>query len=415
MTKQRGREEPVDFQPVEPVDMSVREAVESLIDRAAEMHASDLFLTSDEHVVGIAVRHLGIVMPLGEVHLAEGRRYMNYIKSAAGMDHAERRRPQDGRWIYRGAGGREIDLRVSIVPTLHGEDFCLRLLDRHLQLRSLAALGLLRHQQDELLAMLNAPSGLILVTGPAGSGKTTTLYACLNYLNTGSRKINTIEDPIEYAIPGVRQSQVNLHIDLDFPDLLQGVLRQSPDVIMLGEIRDPLTARTAIRAANSGHLVLATLHSPIAATAVQTMLALESLPHFLASSLRGVVSQRLVRTLCPACKTKLDISESPQTFAEVKAWLEPGQGNAIYSAAGCQQCLQTGYVNRTGVFEVLVINRELRSMIAQGRSAVELERQAIDQGMLEFRRVGLVKVAQGVTSTEEVLRVVPAEYLGIEM
>ena len=411
MTK---RDASVEFKPVEESDQTVEAAVEGLIDQAARMNASDLFLQANEHSVAVGVRHLGIVMPLKEIGVVEGRKMMNYIKSAAGMDHAERRRPQDGRWIFRRRDGKEADLRINIIPTLYGEDFCLRLLDRELQLRSLVALGLLRGQLDQLSAMLSSPSGLILVTGPAGSGKSTTLYSCLNYLNTGSRKINTIEDPVEYAIPGVRQSQVNLMIDIDFPDLLHSVLRQSPDVIMIGEIRDPSTARTAIRAANSGHLVLATLHSPVAATAVQTMLALEALPHFLASSLRGVVSQRLVRTLCDKCRVSFDMREAPETFAEVKAWLEPGQGDKIHAATGCDACMKTGYTNRTAVFEVMPISREMRSLVIQGRPAGDIERQAILDGMLEFRRVGLLKVAQGVTSTEEVLRIVPAEYLGID-
>src|SRR5262249_28636974 len=182
------------------------------------------------------------------------------------------------------------------------EDVTLRLLQRDTQLLAISQLGLPRHDFNELQGALASPSGMLLVTGPTGSGKTTTLYACLNSLNNGARKINTIEDPIEYAIDGVRQSQVNLKLQVDFPDLLRNVLRQTPDVIMIGEIRDGVTAATAVHAANSGHLVLATLHAPTAAGAIQSMVSLGVHPHFLASSLVGVIAQRLVRTLCPQCK-----------------------------------------------------------------------------------------------------------------
>src|SRR5207237_1310142 len=192
-----------------------------------------------------------------------------------------------------------------------------------------------------------------------GAGKTTTLYACLNYLNNGQRKINTIEDPIEYALAGVRQSQVNPRLEVDFPELLRSVLRQAPDVIMVGEVRDPVTAETAVRAANSGHLVLATLHAPVAAGAIQSMLSLGVHPHFLSSSLRGVIAQRLIRTLCPKCKTSFDLTDSVHTFDEVRPWLEPGQGQVLYGPVGCAACRMNGYAGRTGVFELLTVTRPI--------------------------------------------------------
>ncbi len=262
--------------------------------------------------------------------------------------------------------------------------------------------------------MLNAAGGLILVSGPTSSGKTTTLYACLHYLNDGRRKINTIEDPIEYAVEGIRQSQINPILNLDFPELLRSVLRQSPDVIMVGEIRDSITAQTAVRAANSGHLVFATLHSPTASGAIQSMLNLGVHPHFFSSCLRGVVAQRLIRTLCQKCKVAYDLSESPLTFEEIERWLEPGQGKQIFSAPGCPACGQTGYTGRVGVFEVLNAAPDIRKLMAVTAPANEIQRQAINEGMIEFRRSGLLKIAQGVTSTEEVIRVVPSEHLGIE-
>src|SRR5271166_3700396 len=282
-------------------------AVEMLLEHAASIGVSDLFLCGNEANVGVLVRHLGVVRPISTLGPDLGRRCMAHIKALAGMDVAEKRRPLDGRWIHERASGHTLDLRINTIPTMYGEDFTLRLLDRHSRLLSLDQLGLLQRDYNTLLALLNNPSGLLLVTGPTGAGKTTTLYACLSFLNNGQRKLNTIEDPIEYAIEGIRQSQVNPRIDVDFADLLRSVLRQSPDVIMIGEIRDMPTAETAVRAANSGHLVLSTLHAPVAAGAIPSLLNLGVHPHFLASSLLGVVAQRLIRTLCPVCKMSFDV------------------------------------------------------------------------------------------------------------
>jgi type II secretory ATPase GspE/PulE/Tfp pilus assembly ATPase PilB-like protein len=275
----------------------------------------------------------------------------------------------------------------------------------------LAKLGFHRQNLDELMSLLARPSGLILVTGPAGAGKTTSLYAALAHLNDGTRKINTIEDPVEYVIPGVRQAQINPKIGLGFPELLSGVLRQAPDVIMVGEIRDPVTAETAVRAANTGHLVFATLHAPVAAGAIDAMLALGIVPHFLATSLIGIVSQRLVRKLCAHCKVSFDLSGAPETFDDIRGMLKPGQGELIHSAPGCEHCFQEGYSDRTGVAEVLRVTKEIRQLIFEHRSARQIRDEALRQGMLDLRRSALLKVAQGITSTEELIRVIPTEHL----
>jgi type II secretory ATPase GspE/PulE/Tfp pilus assembly ATPase PilB-like protein len=229
-----------------------------------------------------------------------------------------------------------------------------------------------------------------------------------------ARKINTLEDPIEYALDGVRQSQVNPRLNLDFPELLVNVLRQAPDIIMVGEIRDRDTVMTAVRAANSGHLVLATLHAPTSSGAVQSMLALGANPYFLSGSLLGVIAQRLVRTLCPHCRVEYDISYSPQTFEEIEPLLAPGEGKAIYGPGGCDQCFHVGYAGRTGLFEIMTVNSEIRRLVAQAAQSQEIERAAIKGGLVVFRKAALLKVAQGVTSTEEILRDVPAEHLGLE-
>jgi type II secretory ATPase GspE/PulE/Tfp pilus assembly ATPase PilB-like protein len=382
------------------------------INTAVMLRASDLFFTTNENHVAVLIRHLGLMRILTLLSLEVGRRCIAHIKAGAGVDVAEKRRPLDGRWV-REVGERAVDLRISTIPTLYGEDMTLRVLIRDFGLMSLEQLGLLQRDMNKLLDILNSPSGLILVTGPTGSGKTTTLYAGLRYLHNGVRKINTIEDPVEYSIEGVRQSQVNLLLDVDFPELLRAVLRQAPDVIMIGEIRDPVTAETAVRAANSGHLVLATLHAPISAGAIQSLLSLGVHPHFLSSSLRGVIAQRLVRTLCPNCKESWDVSEAPVTFDEVRPWLEEGEGDAIYAARGCKECLQTGYAARSGFFEVLSVSPALRAMIMEREPTPRLHAKAVEEGLVEMRHAALIKVARGETTVEEVLRVVPVEYLGI--
>jgi type II secretory ATPase GspE/PulE/Tfp pilus assembly ATPase PilB-like protein len=404
----------VDFQTSDWTELEIEPGVAALLDMVAGMGASDLFLATNERDVDVTVRHLGIVRPLAQMNLDRGRRFMSHIRAVAGMDVAERRHPLDGRWVRRCSNGGVLDLRICTIPTLHGEDMTLKLLVRDSQFRQLDGIGLLRPQQNVLVGLLNRPSGLILVTGPTGAGKTTTLYACLHYLNDGTRKINTIEDPIEYAMTGVRQSQVNPKIDVGFPDLLRSVLRQSPNVIMIGEIRDPVTAETAVRAANSGHLVCATLHAPISVGAIESMLSLGVHPHFLSTGLLGVVAQRLVRTLCPKCTVTLDLTDSPDTFADIKPWLTDGQGQSMSTATGCEECAMTGYISRTGIFEVLTVSRELRKMIALRRPGGDLEKQAQQEGLIDFRRCAMLKVAQGQTNIEEVLRVVPAEHLGFD-
>jgi type II secretory ATPase GspE/PulE/Tfp pilus assembly ATPase PilB-like protein len=395
-------------------DLTPQDAVERLIEHGAELFVSDLFFTSNKDSVTVQARHYGILRPISTLSLDMGKRCMSHIKAMAGMDVAERRRPLDGRWIYERDSGSTLDLRINTIPTLYGEDFTLRLLVRDSQLLALDRLGMLQADYNRLLSMLNSPGGLILVTGPTGSGKTTTLYGCLTYLNNGERKINTIEDPIEYAIAGIRQSQINPRLDVGFPELLRGVLRQGPDVVMIGEIRDPVTAETAVRAANSGQLVLATLHAPVAAGGVQSMLSLGVHPHFLASSLLGVIAQRLVRTLCPRCRIAFDLADAPETFAEVRHRLKPDEGKVLYGPKGCPACRELGYDGRTGVFEVLPVSRPLRQLILGRQPTQTIRQKAIDEGMIEFRHSALLKVARGETSIEEVFRAVPSEYLALD-
>ncbi len=389
----------------------LEETVADLMKYAVGVPVSDLFINCNQEDVSISVRHLGIFKHLASVSRENGRRLINHIKASADMDLAQRLRPLDGRWIALLDDGSKVDLRINTIPTLFGEDMAIRLLHHDLQLLDLANLGFHQKNLNDLMSLLTRPSGLILVTGPAGAGKTTSLYAALTHLHTGERKINTIEDPVEYVIPGIRQSQTNMKIGLGFPELLASVLRQAPDVIMVGEIRDPVTAETAVRAANTGHLVFATLHAPVAAGAIDAMLALGTVPHFLATSLIGIVSQRLVRKLCRHCKVSYDISGAPETFDDVREMLKPGQGELIHSATGCEHCFQEGYSSRTGVSEVLRVTKDIRQLIFERRSARDIRDEALRQGMLDLRRSALLKVAQGITSMEELIRAIPTEHL----
>lgn len=400
----------IDFQE----EQSAEAVCQQLVGEAIEMAASDLLLLSEEREVVAAVRHLGMLTPLRAYPHEEGQRLIRFVKAAAGMDLAERRRPLDGRWISTQPDSTRVDLRINTLPTVYGEDVCLRIMDTSTQRKKLTDLGLGERQRQQLEPMLKSPSGLVLVTGPTGSGKSTTLYSFLEKLNDGRHKINTIEDPVEYRLAGVRQAQVNPLLDLGFSEILRAVLRQAPDVIMIGEIRDQETAAISVRAANSGHLVLATLHAPIAAAAVQSMLALGVLPHFLSTSLLGVISQRLVRTLCPDCRVKYDLTSTPEVFDDLQAQLPRGHDMAMYGPGRCDACHNQGYRSRTGVFEVMGITPKIRAAIGEHADTRTLNELAVSEGMLSLRQSALLHVAHGITSVEEVFRAVPTEYLGLD-
>ncbi len=390
--------------------MSPEEAVNTVLQQAIERRASDVHLMSEKRSHSIALRRNGTLQFAGAVPAELGRAMIVYIKANAGMDITEHRRPLDGRWLVD--DGR-VDVRINILPTMHGEDICMRIWSRTYEQLNLAKIGFFPSDLASMEQLLNAPSGLILVTGPTGTGKTTTLYACLQQLNRGLRKINTLEDPVEYLLPGIRQSQVNAKIGVDFPELLRSVLRQAPDVIMVGEIRDPQTAQIAVRAANSGHLVFATIHSQVAAAAIRNLLFFDVSPHFLADCLLAVVSQRLYRRLCPECRAEYRVDEGSHMYEEVDELLGPGQQNRFFGAHGCDACFGEGYDARGALIEMLKVNRATRQLIAGGGTLENLQRAAIEYGMIEFRRGALLKIAAGETSPEEILRVIPVEHLGI--
>jgi type II secretory ATPase GspE/PulE/Tfp pilus assembly ATPase PilB-like protein len=383
------------------------QAAALVLEHAADQGVSDLYFCPRDDHVAVQGRHLGVFYPITQLSLEFGRRCVSHLKAIAGLDVHERRRPQDGRWLFRMGSGENIDLRISLLPTLHGEDCSIRLLPRESRLLRLENLGLLPSAYNLLVGMVSRPSGLVLVTGPTGAGKTTTLYACLRHLANGERKINTIEDPVEYDLPGVRHSQVNLAVGVGFPELLRAVLRQAPDIIMVGEVRDPVTAETAVRAAACGHLVLATVHAPVAAGALQTLLGLGVHPHYLASALLGVVAQRLVRTLCPACRNPFHIDPATHGLDDVRRWLDADEAPVLYAPRGCPECRGLGYAGRTGVFEVMPSSPALRQLILRRATTQELQHRGVEEGMITLRQAALLKVAHGLTCLEEVHRVAP--------
>lgn len=390
--------------------VSPEQGVSRLIERAVELRASDLFIVTNEQHVMVQVRLRGSVENVCILDASQGRKYIAYLRNAAGMDVSDYRRPHDGRWIYQMDEHHTVDLRINVVPTLHGDDLAIRLLDRDAGLLSLDRLGMTARQMDVYRPLLEQPGGMILFTGPTGSGKTVTLYASLSHLNDGHRKIHTIEDPIEYAVEGLRQSQTNSAIDLGPNEIMRGVLRQAPDVCMIGEMRDAEIAQTAVWASNSGTLMLSTIHAPSAAGAVQSLRGFGIAPAFIASSLRASVSQRLVRTLCPACQQLEETGHSVETqkmMEEIKAFLPGGYPTTRFSAKGCDHCHHTGYAGSSAVYEVMPMTDAIRDLIMENRSTREIHECAVKDGMLTLRQAALLKLAQGRTTVEEVRRVVP--------
>lgn len=374
--------------------------VSYIIAEAFRRRASDIHLEPLGRKFRIRYRIDGILHEVESPPKQLQNSIISRIKIMANMSIDEKRLPQDGR-IKLKVLGKDIDLRVSTVPGNHGESVVMRILDRSSLLLGLPQLGLLNEDEKILRQLIELPNGILLVTGPTGSGKTTTLYACLSNINKPDRKIITVEDPVEYLISGINQVQVNEDINLTFANVLRSILRQAPDVIMIGEIRDLETANIAIHASLTGHLVFSTLHTNDAPSAITRLIDIGVKPFLVASSVQGILAQRLVRTICPKCK----IEYSP-TFEELKA-LEvispPGQ--KFWRGTGCSYCNGTGYYGRTGIFELLVIDDELRKLIYQKVPSTEIRKRARQLGMKTLKEDGLLKVYSGITTMEEVMRV----------
>jgi type IV pilus assembly protein PilB len=325
------------------------------------------------------------------------------LKILCRLDISERRLPQDGRLRVRVPPARVIDFRVSFLPTNFGETIVLRLLDPASSKVPIEQLGFLPEQRKAFEEAIHRPYGMILVTGPTGSGKTTTLYTALNILNTGDCNISTAEDPVEIPVYGINQVNINERIGLNFAAALRSFLRQDPDIIMVGEVRDLETAETAIKAAQTGHLVLATLHTN---DAPQSLTRLENMgipTYNIAGGVHLVMAQRLVRKLCPHCKKPLRIPE--QALIEAGFAPEDLQGWRPLGATGCDQCNKTGYKGRMGLYQVMPVSDAMREIIMRGGTSIDLARQAAQEGVLTMRQNGLGRIREGVTSLEEVLRV----------
>jgi general secretion pathway protein E len=324
----------------------------------------------------------------------------------AGMNIAERRLPQDGRISVKSNGG-DYDLRVSTLLTVFGEKVVMRILDKSSVLLQLEDLGFLPEQRKLIESLIAKPYGMVLATGPTGSGKTTALYTALNRVNSEDRNIVTIEDPVEYQLVGINQSQVNLPANITFARGLRAILRQDPDVIMVGEIRDLETAEIAVQAALTGHLVFSSLHTNDAASALPRLLDMGVEPFLIASSIIGVIGQRLVRVVCRNCKT----TYQPDAKVLDELGVPPDQRDGVVFSRGegCQTCSQRAYKGRTGVFEILRMTDKIKRLVMEGRSALEIREAAVAEGMILMKDCGLAKVLDGTTTPEEVMRVIYVE------
>ncbi len=380
-------------------DAPVIRLINALLTEAIKEGASDIHIETFESRLVARFRVDGVLREILSLKRTMAALLVSRIKVMARMDIAEKRIPQDGRISLRVAG-KEVDVRVSTLPSSLGERVVLRLLDKAAGRLRLEHLGMPDHHRDRISAMLSQPHGIILVTGPTGSGKTTTLYAGLSSLNDASRNILTVEDPIEYNLEGIGQTQVNTKVDMTFARGLRAILRQDPDVVMVGEIRDTETAEIAVQASLTGHLVLSTLHTNTAVGAITRLQDMGVEPFLLSSSLVGVLAQRLVRLLCDHCKEAYTADDAECAQMAVSADNPP----RIYHATGCKECKFNGYRGRTGIYEVVTINEQIRRMIHRNEGELAIV-DYMRQSAPGIRSDGMDKVLLGLTTLEEVLRV----------
>ena len=380
-------------------DAPIIKLINAMLGEAIKEEASDIHIETFEQTLVIRFRIDGVLREILKPQRKLAALLVSRIKVMAKLDIAEKRIPQDGRISLR-IGGRAVDVRVSTMPASHGERVVLRLLDKNAVKLDLSTLGMTKQNHILLQNLIHKPHGIILVTGPTGSGKSTTLYAGLLEINSRDRNILTVEDPIEYSIDGIGQTQVNTKVDMTFARGLRAILRQDPDVVMIGEIRDLETAEISVQASLTGHLVLSTLHTNTAVGAVTRLRDMGVEPFLLSSSILGVLAQRLVRRLCPKCK-----AAHPATASE-KVILGKAENEEaiIYRPAGCHNCNHTGYRGRTGIHELLVVNEVVRELIHTGAGEQAIERE-IRKTSQSIRDDGLQKVLAGLTTLEEILRV----------
>lgn len=388
-------------------DAPIVKLVNSIVASAIAREASDIHIEPQESTVRVRFRMDGILYDEMTIPHAYRAAVASRIKIMARCNIAERRRPQDGRILYRGEGGRENDLRVSILPTVYGEKVAIRILERNKKQTNLEQMGFFTEQFQEFEQLIKRPHGMILVTGPTGSGKSTTLQAALSKINRAEINISTIEDPVEYLIPGVNHTQVDNKIGVNFASGLRTLVRQDPDVIMVGEIRDKETAEIAIQAALTGHLVFSTLHTNDAPGAITRLVNMGVEPFLVASALLCSVAQRLVRTVCPFCR-----EDVPATVAALDALGIPHSEaftTRLARGRGCPKCANRGMKGRSAVFEMMPMTNEIRELTMSRASSAVIAEMSRRQGMKTMRQNGLRKVLQGVTTLEEITRVLTIE------
>lgn len=397
--------EPVDLLDADDEAPIIR-LVNTLLFRAVKQKASDIHIEPFERELQIRFRINGILYDVMNPPKRAQNAIISRVKIMSQLNIAEKRIPQDGR-IRIKIAGKDIDIRVSTIPTAHGESVVMRLLDASKVLLDLDTLGFTRRNLDEFRKLLEHHNGIILVTGPTGSGKTTTLYSALSRLNTNEVKIITVEDPVEYQLHGVNQMQVNPKIDLSFATGLRAFLRQDPDIIMVGEIRDHETAEIAIQASLTGHLVLSTLHTNDAPSSITRLIDMGVEPFLVASSVLGIVAQRLLRTVCNDCARKYTPEEKELT--EIGLTPADLKGRQIFRPVGCPNCMETGYSGRAGIHEILIVTDEVRAELMKGSDASTIKKVAMAEGMKTLREDAAFKVMQGLTTIAEVLRVTQEE------
>ena len=381
-------------------ESEVVNAINDLILAAVRLGASDIHIEPDNDQVRVRCRVDGLLRESNTFPIAMHPNLVSRIKIMSHLDIGERRRPQDGRFELP-VSGQEFDVRVSILPLNDGEKVVMRLLDKSKVRINLRELGFESYQRALFIEHLLRPHELILVTGPTGSGKTTTLYGALNHINSSQKNIVTVEDPVEYNLAGINQVQVNVRADLTFASALRSILRQDPDIIMIGEIRDVETAEIAIQSALTGHLVLSTLHTNDAGGAIGRLIDMGMPPFLIASSVGLVMAQRLVRLLCPHCK--LPFTPPPELLEELD--LPPDPNLRFFKPIGCEACERSGYKGRIAIYEALEVSSEIERLILQRSSSNDLVRQAKKEGMITLRQSGIAKIVSGQTSVDEVLRI----------
>lgn len=391
---------------LEANDSHVVSIVDWLLQYAYEQRASDIHLEPRRETGAVRFRIDGVMQQVYDMPAQVMAAVTSRLKILGRMDVAEKRRPQDGRLKTRNAEGKEVELRMSTMPTAFGEKMVMRIFDPDVLVKDQTALGFDAREADIWNSMIKQPNGILLVTGPTGSGKTTTLYSTLQMLATAEVNVCTVEDPIELVVPAFNQMQVQHNIDLDFAAGVRTLLRQDPDIIMVGEIRDKETANMAVQAALTGHLVLSTLHTNDAASAVTRLLELGVPYYLIRSTLIGVIAQRLIRTYCPAC-VEQQVTDLEEWNSLMAPWKSEAPKN-IHKHVGCLECRKTGFRGRAGIYELLQMSAGVKSLITADTQLENLRKQAYKEGMRPLRVSGLSKVAQGKTSYEEVLKVTPA-------